>query len=66
MLGALSPWDSPRLESQGLVEVGSGRAAAGGVTSFLEKGPPRFGVPLGDGAVAGVPPWPAPPDDVTS
>jgi enoyl-CoA hydratase/carnithine racemase len=65
MLGAASPWDSHRLESQALMELGSGPDAAEGVTSFLEKRPPEFAAPLGDGpAVAGVPRWPSPPDDV--
>src|SRR4051794_32053099 len=65
MLGAPSPWDSHRLESRALMELGSGPDAAEGVTSFLEKRPPRFSTPLGDGpGVAGVPRWPAPPDDV--
>jgi enoyl-CoA hydratase/carnithine racemase len=64
MLGAASPWDSHRLESAALVELGSGPDAAEGVTSFLEKRPPQFGAGLGPGAVAGVPRWPLPPDDV--
>lgn len=65
MLGAASPWDSHRLESRALVELGSGPDAAEGVTSFLEKRAPRFGTPLGDGpTTAGVPRWPQRPDDV--
>ena len=65
MLGAASPWESHRLESRALVELGGGPDAAEGVASFLEKRPPRFPAPLGDGPdVAGVPRWPARPDDV--
>ncbi|MGY1640132.1 enoyl-CoA hydratase-related protein [Geodermatophilus sp. SYSU D00703] len=64
MLGAPSPWDAHRAESRVLVELGAGPDAAEGVASFLEKRPPRFAAPLGDGAVAGVPRWPQPPDDV--
>ncbi|MGY1633751.1 enoyl-CoA hydratase-related protein [Geodermatophilus sp. SYSU D01186] len=65
MLGTASPWDAHRAESRALVELGAGPDAAEGVASFLEKRPPRFAAPLGDGAVAGVPRWPEPPADVT-
>jgi enoyl-CoA hydratase/carnithine racemase len=64
MLGAPSPWDAHRAESQALAELGPGPDAAEGVVSFLEKRPPRFGAALGTGAVAGVARWPLPPDDV--
>jgi enoyl-CoA hydratase/carnithine racemase len=64
MLGAASPWDAHRAESRALVELGEGPDSAEGVAAFLEKRPPRFTAPLGDGAVAGVPRWPVPPDDV--
>jgi enoyl-CoA hydratase/carnithine racemase len=64
MLGAPSPWDAHRLESQTLMELGSGPDAAEGVASFLEKRLPRFGAGLGHGDVGGVPRWPLPPDDV--
>ena len=67
MLGAPSPWDAHRAESRALVELGAGPDAAEGVASFLERRPARFPARLGDGpAVAGVPRWPAPPDDVTA
>ena len=65
MLGAPSPWDAHRAESRALVELGAGPDAAEGVASFLERRPARFPARLGDGAVAGVPRWPAPPDDVS-
>ena len=64
MLGAASPWDSHRLESRALTELGEGRDAAEGVSSFPEKRPARFTARLGPGAVAGVPRWPLPPSDV--
>ncbi|MGY1602436.1 enoyl-CoA hydratase-related protein [Geodermatophilus sp. SYSU D00815] len=62
MLGAPSPWDSHRLESQALMALGAGPDAAEGVASFLEKRPPGFTAPPGD--AAGIPPWPRPPDDL--
>jgi enoyl-CoA hydratase/carnithine racemase len=64
MLGAPSPWDAHRAESRALVELGAGPDAAEGVASFLERRPARFTAPLGDDAVAGVPRWPTPPEDV--
>jgi len=63
MLGAPSPWDAHRAESRALVELGAGADAAEGVASFLERRPPEFTAPLGDGDVAGVPRWPRDPDD---
>ena len=64
MLGAPSPWDAHRADSRAVVELGAGPDSAEGVASFLEKRPPRFTAPLGDGQIAGVPRWPAAPADV--
>jgi len=64
MLGAPSPWDAHRADSRAVVELGAGPDSAEGVASFLEKRPPRFTAPLGNGAIAGVPQWPAAPADV--
>ncbi|SFF53845.1 Enoyl-CoA hydratase/carnithine racemase [Blastococcus tunisiensis] len=64
MLGASSPWDAHRAESRALVELGEGPDPAEGVAAFLEKRRPRFPARLDPGPVAGVPRWPAPPDDV--
>jgi hypothetical protein len=64
MLSAPSPWDAHRAESRALAELGGGPDAAEGVAAFLGKRSPDFPGRLGDGPVAGVPPWPAPPDDV--
>jgi enoyl-CoA hydratase/carnithine racemase len=65
MLGAASPWDAHRVESRALVELGEGPDSAEGVAAFLEKRAPEFRARLGEGEVAGVPRWPAPPEDVT-
>jgi enoyl-CoA hydratase/carnithine racemase len=64
MLGAASPWDAHRVETRALLELYGGPDVAEGVAAFLGKRAPEFTAPLGDGAVAGVPRWPAPPDDV--
>ncbi|MGY1665677.1 enoyl-CoA hydratase-related protein [Geodermatophilus sp. SYSU D00696] len=64
MLGAPSPWDAHRAESRALAELTAGPDVEEGVAAFLAKRPPEFTAPLGEGPVAGVPPWPAPPDDV--
>ncbi|SFP86821.1 Enoyl-CoA hydratase/carnithine racemase [Geodermatophilus dictyosporus] len=63
MLGAPSPWDAHRAETRALAELASGPDVAEGVAAFLAKRAPDFTAPLGDGEVAGVPRWPAPPDD---
>jgi enoyl-CoA hydratase/carnithine racemase len=65
MLGAASPWDAHRAESRALAELGEGPDPAEGVAAFLEKRSPRFPARLTEGEVAGIPRWPAPPDDVT-
>jgi len=64
MLGASSPWDAHRADSRAIVELGGGPDSAEGVAAFLEKRPAHFTAPLGDGPIAGVPRWPAPPPDV--
>ncbi|MGY1699349.1 enoyl-CoA hydratase-related protein [Geodermatophilus sp. SYSU D00766] len=64
MLGEASPWDAHRAESRALAELTAGPDVAEGVAAFLAKRPPEFTAPLGDGPVAGIPPWPSPPDDV--
>jgi enoyl-CoA hydratase/carnithine racemase len=66
MLGAPSPWDAHRAESRAVVELGAGPDSAEGVAAFLEKRRPHFAAGLGDGPIAGVPRWPAPPPDVTA
>ncbi|WP_448642832.1 enoyl-CoA hydratase-related protein [Geodermatophilus sp. URMC 63] len=63
MLGAASPWDAHRVETRALLELYGGPDVAEGVAAFLDKRAPEFTAPLGHGEVAGVPRWPAPPED---
>ena len=42
MLGAATPWEAHRVDSNAILRLGRGADAAEGVTSFLEKRPPEF------------------------
>jgi enoyl-CoA hydratase/carnithine racemase len=61
MLGADTPWEAHRLDSRAIFRLGQGPDVAEGVTSFLEKRPPKFPSRIGDFADV-VPAWPARPE----
>lgn len=67
MLGAESPWDAHRADSQAMFELGKGADAAEGVNSFLEKRSTSFPGRVSTDAPAIIEPaWPARPEDVDS
>ena len=62
MLGAESPWEAHRLDSQAIHHLGQGRDVAEGVSAFLEKRPPDFPDRLPADYPDIVPPWPSRPE----
>ena len=64
MLGAPTPWDAHRVDSNAIFRLGQGADAAEGVTSFLEKRAPQFPDRVSD-HVDVAPAWPARPGDVS-
>jgi enoyl-CoA hydratase/carnithine racemase len=63
MLGAGSPWDAHRLDSRAIFRLGQSPDVIEGVTSFLEKRPPKFPGQVGDFADV-VPAWPVRPENI--
>ncbi|MEV0597901.1 crotonase/enoyl-CoA hydratase family protein [Streptomyces sp. NPDC050315] len=64
MLGASTPWEAHRLDSRAMNRLGQGPDAAEGVTSFLEKRPPKFPARIADHLDV-VPAWPVRPEEMS-
>ncbi|MCW0214611.1 MAG: crotonase/enoyl-CoA hydratase family protein [Pseudonocardia sp.] len=62
MLGATTPWEAHRLDSNGIFTLGQGEDVKEGVTSFLEKRLPTFPDTVSKNYPDIVPPWPTRPE----
>jgi len=58
MLGAPTPWEAHRLDSRAMYALGQAADAAEGVSSFLEKRPPRFPMRVTEDLPDFLPGWP--------
>ncbi|KAA9166399.1 enoyl-CoA hydratase [Amycolatopsis acidicola] len=61
MLGSPTPWEAHSLDSRTMFELGAGKDAAEGVTSFLEKRPADFPAKVSADYPAFLPEFPAKP-----
>ncbi len=61
MLGTATPWEAHRLDSLAMFRLGQSADVVEGVTSFLEKRPPKFPGRVADFAGV-VPLWPLRPE----
>jgi enoyl-CoA hydratase/carnithine racemase len=64
MLGASTPWEGHRVDSNAIFRLGQGPDAKEGVTSFLEKRPPEFPGRVADHLDV-VPAWPTRPEGMS-